>query len=86
MKALILEERLKLSFRDIDIDELGAAVNAIDMIVEVHRLMIERDGRFIHAVAEIAGALVHGHHHLLDGRGAPPHTQRRVQRCQGGGE
>lgn len=59
---------LRLLHRDIDVNELRAAVNAVDVIIKRHRHMVDHAGRIIHAVAEIAGAVVHRYHHFLNGR------------------
>ena len=68
-KPLQQRLHLRLFHRDFDVNQLRAAINAVDVVVKGHRHMVHHAGRVINAVAEIAGAVVHGHHHLLDGRG-----------------
>ena len=68
-KALKHPLHLRLFHRNLDVDQLRAAINAVDMVVKGHRHMVHHTGRVVNAVAEIAGAVVHGHHHLFDGRG-----------------
>ena len=62
---------LFLRLMDMDIDQTGASVDAVDMLIDGHRNMVEHIGYVIHTVPEIAGAVVHRHHHLIDGTGFP---------------
>ena len=53
----------------LDAEQSRAVEETVDVLVKSEDDAVAAVSRVIDAVAEIAGAVVHGHHHLLDGRG-----------------
>ena len=57
---------LILGHRDIDVNQLRAGEDAINVVIKMHRHMIERRSCIVHAIAKVARAVVHRHHHLFN--------------------